>query len=557
MSKIFIGILNMSISASYAVLAILLLRLLLKKAPKWISVALWSIAAFRLICPFSVESVLSLIPSAEVVSPDVMMEASPTVNTGIPLLNGTLNPIISGSLSPNPGDSANPLQIIIPFLALVWVIGVSGMLIYTAVSYMRIKKKVSTAVLLDGNIYQSENVQSPFVLGLIKPKIYLPFHMNEKNIAYVVAHEQAHIRRRDHLWKPLGFLLLALHWFNPLMWLGYVLLCRDIELACDEKVAKGLGREERADYSEALLAYSVSRKMISACPLAFGEVGVKNRVKSVLNYKKPTFWIIVAAVALAVVAAACLLTDPVNRNPEHPNESNVNTNLLLSCTRYEFGLDGTQKQTALKFNSETEKEIISIISNITGWSQDISGISFVFDVEFRFEQATYLYCTAYGYLRTSENGETTQLGAWDKNMLNGFIEDASAKLALVYDAPMYSYYMKPSQIPLIEIENGVIYTTEDGVKERLGTVNKTSIRESDFDAFIKGNEYFDYSELAKSLRENNESAYEVIPDAPIAGIELYYIMEQKSGETLIVYGHYADDRKDGIIRFIYQYQEKK
>ena len=554
MSKIFIGILNMSISASYAVLVILLLRLLLKKAPKWISAALWSIAAFRLVCPFSVESVVSLIPSAEVVSPDIMMDRTPTVNTGIPILNGTLNPIITESFAPNPGDSANPLQIIIPFLALVWTIGVLGMLIYTAVSYIRIKKKVSAAVLFDGNIYQSENVRSPFVLGVIKPKIYLPFHMNEKDTAYVVAHEQAHLRRKDQLWKPLGFLLLALHWFNPLMWLGYVLLCRDIELACDEKVAKGLTREGKADYSEALLACSVSRRMIAACPLAFGEVGVKSRVKSVLNYKKPAFWIIVAAIVLSVVAAVCLLTDPVNRNSGQPNEPSSNTNPLLSCTHYEVGLDGTQKQTELKFNSETEKEILSIISTITGWGQDISGISFVFDVRFRFKQATYLYCTAYGYLQSAD-GETTQLHARDKNMLNGFIEEAGAKLTLVYDAPMYSSYMAPSAVPLIEIESGVIYTTENGVRERLGAVKKTSIHSSNFDAFIQKDENFDHSELARSLRQNNKTAYEVVPDTPVTGIGLYYIMEQKSGETLIVYGHYKDNRKENIIRFIYQTKE--
>ena len=206
---------------------------------------------------------------------------------------------------------------------------------------------------------------------------------------------------------------------------------------------------------------------------------------------------------------------------------------------------------------ETAEEILSIINNITEWGVEIPAISFVFDVEFRFEHATYLYCTAYGYIRNSENGKTAILDARNQNLLNGFIEGAREKLTLIYDAPMYSYYMKPSQVPLIEIENGVIYTTEDGARERLGTVNKTSIRESGFDDFIKVNEYFDYSELAKSLRENNESAYEVVPDAPVAGIELYYIMEQKSGETLIVYGHYADDRKDGIIRFIYRYQEKK
>ena len=151
---------------------------------------------------------------------------------------------------------------------------------------------------------------SPFVLGLIKPKIYLPFNMNEKDMEHVVAHEMAHIRRKDHLWKPLGFILLTLHWFNPLMWLGYVLLCRDIELACDEKVIKELDHDARADYSQALLTCSVNRRMIAACPLAFGEVGVKDRVKSVLNYKKPAFWIIIAAIVACVAVAVCFLTNP-------------------------------------------------------------------------------------------------------------------------------------------------------------------------------------------------------------------------------------------------------
>ena len=540
----------MSISASYIVLAVLLLRLLLKKAPKWITVVLWGIVAVRLVCPFSIESVLSLIPSSEVVSPTIMTDKTPTINTGIPIINSTLNPVISESFTPNPGDSANPLQIWIPVLTTLWVVGMVALLIYTVISFAKVKRKIGTAVLLRDNIYQSENVVSPFVLGIIKPKIYLPFNMDEKDMEHVVAHEMAHIRRKDHLWKPLGFLLLTLHWFNPLMWLGYVLLCRDIELACDEKVAKGLGREERADYSEALLAYSVSRKMISACPLAFGEVGVKSRVKSVLNDKKPAFWIIVTAIVLSVAAAVCLLTNPADPSPDSPNATGSK---LLSCTRYDTTLDGTRgQQTDLKFNDETAEAILSIINNITEWDVEIRAISFVFDVEFRFEHATYLYCTAYGYIRNSENGKTAILDARNQNLLNGFIEDAREKLTLIYDAPMYSYYMKPSQVPLIEIENGVIYTTEDGVKERLGTVNKTSIRESDFDAFIKGNEYFDYSELAKSLRENNKTAYEVIPDAPVTGIELYYIMEQKSGETLIVYGQYDGDRKENIIRFIYQ-----
>lgn len=253
MSEVFLKIINMSISASYIVLAVLLLRLLLKKAPKWITVVLWGIVAVRLVCPFTIESVLSLIPSAETVSPNIMMDRTPEINTGIPIVNQVINPVISGSFTPDPGTSANPLQLWIPTFAVIWIVGMAALLIYTVISYVKVKRKIGTAVLLRDNIYQSENVVSPFVLGLIKPKIYLPFNMNEKDMEHVVAHEMAHIRRKDHLWKPLGFLLLTLHWFNPLMWLGYVLLCRDIELACDEKVIKELDHDARADYSQALL----------------------------------------------------------------------------------------------------------------------------------------------------------------------------------------------------------------------------------------------------------------------------------------------------------------
>ena len=325
MSEIFLKIVNMSISAGYIVLAVLLLRLLLKKAPKWIMVVLWGIVAVRLICPFSFESVLSLIPSKETVSPSIMTDSTPEINAGIPLVNSTLNPIIGESLAPAPGDSVNPLQIWVPVLTAVWVLGMAALLVYTAISYARVRRKIGTAVLLRNAIYQSENVGSPFVLGLIKPKIYLPFNMNEKEMEYVVAHEMAHIHRKDYLWKPLGFLLLTLHWFNPLMWLGYVLLCRDIELACDEKVIKALDHDGRADYSEALLTCSVNRRMIAACPIAFGEVGVKARIKSVLNYKKPAFWIILAAMIACVVVAVCFLTNPPSKqeNETKPMQAEI------------------------------------------------------------------------------------------------------------------------------------------------------------------------------------------------------------------------------------------
>ena len=310
MSEFFLKIVNMSISASWLVLAVLLLRLILKKAPKWVNVLLWGIVAIRLVCPFSLESALSLIPSAETVSPEIMMDRTPEISTGIDSFDAVVNPIITESFAPQPMASANPLQIWIPVSANFWLLGIGIMLIYTAISYLLLRRKVATAIRLEGNIYQSENVDSPFVLGIIQPKIYLPFRMDAENLRHVIAHEQSHIRRKDHLWKPLGFLLLAIHWFNPLMWLGYVFLCRDIELACDEKVIREMDSETKADYTQALVACSVNRRSIAACPLAFGEVGVKARVKSILHYKKPAFWIIVAAILVCGIVAVCFLTDP-------------------------------------------------------------------------------------------------------------------------------------------------------------------------------------------------------------------------------------------------------
>ena len=310
MSEIFLTVVNMSISAGWLVLVVLLLRLLLKKAPKWITVLLWGIVAVRLVCPFSFESVLSLIPSAQTINPEYSLN-TPAIDSGVAIIDNAINPILSeATITVQPEKDINLFKFIVPYLAGLWLAGIVALLIYTLVSYLKVKNRIGTAVLLRDNIYQSENVVSPFVLGIIKPKIYLPFCMSEQDMQHVIAHENAHIRRKDHLWKPLGFLVLTLHWFNPLMWLGYVLLCRDIELACDEKVVKELSSEQKADYSQALLTCSVNRRMIAACPLAFGEVGVKDRVKSVLNYKKPAFWIIIVAIALSIIVAVCFLTNP-------------------------------------------------------------------------------------------------------------------------------------------------------------------------------------------------------------------------------------------------------
>ena len=349
MNELFLKIINMSISASWLVLAVLILRFVLKKAPKWINVLLWGIVAIRLICPFSFESTLSIIPSAETIPLNIGMDTTPTINSGISAINNAVNPIISQSNTPMAGASVNPLQITIGIYEYIWIFGMIALALYTAISYWRLRRKVDTAVRYKDNIFQSENVSFPFVLGIIKPRIYLPFKMNGQYLEYVVAHEQAHICRKDHWWKPLGFLLLMIHWFNPLMWLAYVLLCRDIELACDEKVIKELGNEQRGDYTQALVACSVNRRMIAACPLTFGEVGVKERVKSVMNYKKPALWVIIIAVIVCVGVAVCFLTNP--------KQDSYTLRIVVPA--------GSQEEFVY-----TDKEVSAIRNSIKIWSGD-------------------------------------------------------------------------------------------------------------------------------------------------------------------------------------------
>ena len=305
----FSNILNASISASWLILIVIALRLIMKKVPKWVNVALWGIVALRLLMPFSIESAFSLIPSAQTVS-DQLLQAESMAGQQSAYLDIVTNPAYGGSVSVELDTTISAFQWELVDVTFLWLVGMAVLVLYTVVTYWRLRRKVDTAVILRDNIFQSERVTSPFVLGILRPRIYLPFQMRGQDLAYVIAHEQAHIRRKDHWWKPLGFLLLTIHWFNPLMWVSYILLCRDIELACDEKVISELDSIQRADYSQALVSCSVSRRSIAACPLAFGEVGVKERVRSIMNYRKPAFWIIVTAMIVCTAVAVCFLTDP-------------------------------------------------------------------------------------------------------------------------------------------------------------------------------------------------------------------------------------------------------
>lgn len=311
MSGIFLKLLNLSISASWLVLVVLALRLVLKRAPKWVNVLLWGMVALRLMLPFSIESALSLIPSAETLSPEVVrFDPAPTITSGVEFIDNAVNPSLSESFAAAPLASVNPLYVWTYLAGWVWLIGLAAMLLYALVSYLRLRRRVSASIPLWENIYVCDEVASPFILGIVRPRIYLPSTLDEAQRGSVLSHERAHLARRDHWWKPLGFALLAVYWFNPLLWLAYTLLCRDIELACDERVLRGMDAGQVKDYSSALLACSVPRRMLAACPLAFGEVGVGARVKNALRYKKPAFWVVAASVAVCIVVAVCFLTNP-------------------------------------------------------------------------------------------------------------------------------------------------------------------------------------------------------------------------------------------------------
>lgn len=309
MAEIFQKALNMSIAAGWLILAVIALRLLLRRAPKRFRLLLWAVVGLRLALPWSIESALSLIPSAQTLPEGIMLERAPVLDTGISALNGAINPGFTAAFTPELGASANPLQVLLPIAAAFWMLGAAAMLLWALVSWLRLRKRVREAVRLEENVYECE-IASPFVLGLFRPRIYLPFSLENGERELVLAHERAHITAGDHIIKPLGWLLLAAHWYNPLVWLAYALFCRDIELACDERVVHSLSLSDRADYSQALLDLSRPRGGVRACPLAFGESSVKGRVKSVLSYKKPAFWLVLLAVVVCVGAAVCFLTDP-------------------------------------------------------------------------------------------------------------------------------------------------------------------------------------------------------------------------------------------------------
>ena len=363
MAAVFLKLLNLSISASWLVLAVLVLRLVSKRSPKWMNVLLWGIVALRLVLPFSIESALSLIPSAETVSPVAVQSApAPTITSGVSVIDNAVNPSLSEHFAAVPTASVNPLYVWTEIAGWVWLIGLGAMLLYALASYLRLRRRVSVSLPIQDNIYLCDAISSPFILGVVKPHIYLPSGLDEVQRQNVLSHERAHLARRDHWWKPLGFALLAVYWFNPVLWLAYTLLCRDIELACDERVIRTMDESAVKTYSTVLLACSMPRKAVITCPLAFGEVGVKERVKNALHYKKPAFWVVAASVAVCVVVAVCFLTDP-----EHETMKWAKNLRVEDVVRVELTImpQATNKQYK-DFNADEIAEAVALINKSSG-----------------------------------------------------------------------------------------------------------------------------------------------------------------------------------------------
>lgn len=323
MSELFLSVLNMSLTASYVILFVALVRLLLKKAPKFISYSLWGVVAFRLIIPFSLESMFSLLPrnsGAISIPRDIIYQQSSQVNGGVGIIDSSAGKTLPVSTIEAGVDL---LEVCIKIGAYIWILGTVALLAYSIISVLVLKRQLKSAHLMEQNIYEAENLKTPFVIGLVRPRIYLPVGLGVDERSYILLHEQTHIHRKDHIIKILAFLVLTVHWFNPLVWIAFILMNMDMELSCDERVLKEMDDGIRKTYAKSLLSLSTERRILNGSQLAFGEGNVKGRINNVLNYKKPAFWAIVVSIIIMISVGVALMTDPKVKGSEKTDPINT------------------------------------------------------------------------------------------------------------------------------------------------------------------------------------------------------------------------------------------
>ncbi|MBE6727296.1 MAG: hypothetical protein E7562_01465 [Ruminococcaceae bacterium] len=593
MEDIFLKLLNMSITAGYLVLAIVIIRVIFKRIPKFINCILWALVGIRLVLPYSIESILSLIPNNEPIPADIALASQPQIETGISILNSTVNPIISNSFAPDMRYSANPLQIVNFIAANVWLMVLAVMLLYAVISYIVVRIRVRVRINLKENIYICDNIDTPFILGLIKPCIYIPSNIDKDCIESVILHEKAHIKRLDYIWKPLGFLLLSVYWFNPLIWLAYILLCRDIEFACDERVIKQMSDSCIKSYSRALLSCSSKKSSIKACPLSFGEVGVKQRIKSVLNYKKPTFWISITAVILSIAVAVTFLTNPIKKNKDTSLGEISNIEILSSGS----DIDGiTINIISAHFDTTPQKSFLEVIllnntrtehnfgeefyiyqktgnewkncrkskeyswnsiANILSAESDYTKKYYLDDIQLESEN---IYRFEAIFL-SSDPLTNSKPKAWVEFKLSSDNTTGETILKankLVYDHGMFSYVQTADSAPVYCNKNGSLLQRTNGgdVWFSLGKLEEVKLNDDNFNSrFI--NDYFQDISLEKLVKNNKKMWQLKRKNEDIS--ELYIVTLQNNGQYYLGYGYYDSDGNykynnpdNSYIRWLYE-----
>ncbi len=390
LDDLFLSVLNMSLFASYVIVFVLLARLVLKKSPKVFSYALWGVVLLRLLCPLSFESALSLIPiGKQPISQNIIYSQTPQISTGMTVVDNMINPILPAPT--DVGASINPIQVWLFIGEIVWILGIVVILIYSIISFMKLSRSLITSTPLKDNIYLADHISTPFVLGMIRPKIYLPSSLLENEQNYIIAHELCHIKRFDHITRMLSFLALSIHWFNPLVWIAFVLSGKDMELSCDESVMKSMDIDIKAEYSQSLLRFSTSKRMIHATPLAFGEGNTKGRVKNVLNYKKSAFWVVIVAAVSCAVMIICFSSNPI-RLP-----FDFSTNAIVSASSLDKrGLDNPA---AVELTEEQIQELMSRIDNISSVKQsdEYGGFTPLYSVSALLADKTQFFINGYAY----------------------------------------------------------------------------------------------------------------------------------------------------------------
>ena len=582
---------NMSLTASVAIVLVILLRLLLKKAPKVISYALWGVVLFRLLCPVSIGSNFSVynlfdapaqesgtITSViEYVPSNIVHTEYPSVALPVPGISDVINDALPQGREQLVAD---PLEAPMSIATYVWMIGVLVMAIYSIVSYVRLRRKLSVVVPLRDNIFIADDIKSPFVVGLFRPKIYLPCNLVDKEQEYIILHEQHHIKRLDHVMKALAFLALAIHWFNPLVWVAFILASKDMEMSCDEAVIRKIGGDVRADYSASLLTLATGRRIIAGTPLAFGEGDTKGRINNLSKWKKPAVWVVLLAVIACIVLTVCVLTNPVvevelgdieSVTVDSISVSDEATAELVSlinshrCTPFMVGLDDPNSLSrAIQLNCANGDFYLLHYQYYSGFSFDLrhpgeddyrsiltfftaeDGGQKAWKMEYEFDAKLREWLSEYS---------SPSFGAFSINQPYGVVE-------VTYQSPLTSFsmvaqmntpeYMIDENKHLFSIkEHSDIPTWTD-----LGELSETAITKEVFDNLFKNNSGDGWfgRESASEIRKNTVQAWSVIYNQEV----LYYILQQNNGELYLAYGYYDYSEKDDpgsddtYIRWLYK-----